>query len=228
MNKNKTLILGFIIVILIGTTFIIKNKDKKNENEEDNIKIGLSLDSLVIERWQRDRDIFVAKAKELGADVIVQNCNDDINEQINQIKYLIEQEVDVLVVVPHDSEALASVIKSAQNKGIRVIAYDRLIRKANVDLYISFDNVKVGELMAGALVDKVPEGNYLIINGSEEDYNTNLVNQGFKNILNPYTDKGKITIVKEVWADEWREETAYRSVEEALSEDTKIHANISG
>lgn len=221
------------IALVILSIFLVFPKvrgriNHVNTEHEGRIKIGLSMDSLVIERWETDCNIFVAKAKELGADVIVQTANNDTEDQINQIKYLIDQNVDVLVIVPHDSDALDSVVNTAKKKGIKIIAYDRLIKKAGVDLYISFDNEKVGQLMGEALKSKVPKGNYLVINGGREDYNTHFVNEGFKKVIAPEIDKGNIRIVDEVWSISWMEEDAYNCVENALTKGIKIDAIMAG
>ncbi len=88
--------------------------------------IGLSLDTLKEERWQRDRDTFIAEAKKLGAEVIVQSANSDDTRQTRDIESLITRKVDVLVVVPHNGAALARAMKSAVEAKIPVIAYDRL------------------------------------------------------------------------------------------------------
>src|SRR5436190_18716892 len=89
--------------------------------------IGLSLDTLKEERWQRDRDTFVARAKELGATVIVQSANSDDTRQTRDIESLISRHVDVLVVVPHNASAVGRAMKSAKEANIPVISYDRLI-----------------------------------------------------------------------------------------------------
>ncbi|MCR5032427.1 MAG: substrate-binding domain-containing protein, partial [Lachnospiraceae bacterium] len=113
------------------------------------IQIGMSIDSFVIERWLRDRDVFVSTAQELGAEVNVQCASGDIQEQIDQIKYLIEKKVDVLVVIAVDCNALAGVLKEAKSQGIKIISYDRLVASSNCDLYISFDNC-VGSCIIGS------------------------------------------------------------------------------
>lgn len=215
---------GLVFVgILVHSKFVIVKDNQKNE-----IKIGLSLDSLVVERWQTDRDIFVAKVKELGGDVIVQAANNDTADQINQIKFLMTQKIDVLVVVAHDSDAVTPIIIQAKKQGIKVIAYDRPVNNANVDLYISFDNTRVGEIMADCLKSKVPKGNYIIINGSKEDYNTHYVNAGFKSHIAGEIEKGYIKIISEVWANNWKEEEAYNCVEEEIEKGEKIDAIMCG
>lgn len=115
--------------------------------------IGLSMDTLKEERWQGDRDLFVRHARALGADVLVQSANSDDTRQISDIQALISRRVDVLVIVPHNGGAMAKAVKMAHETGIPVIAYDRLITDCDLDLYLTFDNVKVGELQAQYLVD---------------------------------------------------------------------------
>ena len=73
----------------------------------DTLQIGLSFDSFVIERWLRDRDVFVSTAESLGAEVNVQNANGDVEEQIDQIRYLIRKGVDVIAIVAIDGDALS-------------------------------------------------------------------------------------------------------------------------
>ncbi len=216
-----------LIIIFIGSFWVSKVNEKTSETETtDKVKIGLCMDSLIIERWQIDRDVFMARAKELGAEVIVQNAGGDSNEQINQIKYLIEEDVDVLVIVANDSDALVPVVSMAKKKGIKVISYDRIIRKGSVDLYITFDNERVGELMGEAIEKKVPTGNYIIINGNKQDYNAIEFNKGYMKALDLGINSGNIKIVNEVWSKNWNEEEAIRCVEETIASGVKIDAIV--
>jgi len=106
----------------------------------------MSFDSLQLERWQHDRDAFVARAKELGAEVSVQSADGQDSVQVRQCENLLTSGVDVLVIVPHNGEVMASAVNSAKAQGIPVLSYDRLVHNSDVDLYISFDNKRVGEL----------------------------------------------------------------------------------
>lgn len=178
------------------------------------------------ERWQRDRDVFVARAKELGADVLVVNANNDHADQVKQVKFLIDQGIDILVIIPHDAEKGVELAQMAKKAGIKVISYDRLIRNAGVDLYISFDNVKVGELMAENLLKKVPEGNYVILKGAPTDYNSTMFYKGYMNILEEPIKKGDIKVVAEIWARDWAHEDAFNCVEQTLEKGIKIDGII--
>jgi len=184
-----------------------------SEAEEKKIRIGISFDSFVIERWLRDRDVFVATAQNLGAEVNVQNANGDVAEQVSQIEYLIDKKMDVITIVAIDAGALSDVVRKAQNAGIRVICYDRLIRNAGADLYISFDNRMVGTLMGQALAASLPDGGEIFqIQGSSSDYNVDQVREGFEEAL-----KGSgITIAYSTFCDNWLAELAFDAVSEGL------------
>ncbi|MDF2656010.1 MAG: xylF [Bacillota bacterium] len=204
-----------------------KEADPKTA-EEDKIVIGFSMDTLVHERWLRDRDIFVAKAKELGAEVILQIANSDRQEQEKQVQYLLDQGIDVLVLVPHDAVSAAGMVKKAKDKGIKVISYDRLVKNANVDLYLSFDNIKVGELMGEAAIEKRPQGNYLLLNGSESDNNSAMFREGYMQMLDPGIQDGSIKIVGETWIKDWLYENALAYMEEVMDQKPQIDAIIAG
>ena len=190
---------------------------KEEDKSKDKILIGLSMATLQEERWQKDRDLFVARAEELGAEVLVQSANGDENLQNSQAENLITQGVDVLVVIAQNGETAAAIVDAAHKENIKVIAYDRLITNCDLDYYISFDNVKVGEMQAEALVKRYPKGNYVLIGGSPTDNNAKLVREGQMNILQPYIDRGDIKIVADQWADGWKPEVALKHVENALT-----------
>jgi len=194
-----------------------RSEDGDGGGDGGSITIGFSLATLQEERWQRDRDMFVAAAEKLGAKVEVQAANNDEAKQIAQAENLISQGVDVLVVVPHNAEATASVVEKAHEAGIKVLAYDRLIRNADVDLYVSFDNERVGEMQAEAIVKLVPKGKYVYIGGSETDNNAHLFKKGAFNILQPLIDKGDIEVVYDQWTRDWNPANALANMENALT-----------
>jgi D-xylose transport system substrate-binding protein len=181
------------------------------------IRIGLSMDTLKEERWQRDRDLFVARAKELGAEVLVQSANGDDRAQVQQSDNLLTQRVDVLVVIPHNGEIAASIVESAKRQNVPVVSYDRLIRSSEPDLYISFDNEKVGEMQARYLVERAPKGNYVLVGGAPTDNNAVLFRKGQMNVLQPFIDRGDIKVVSDQWAKDWLASEALRITEDALT-----------
>lgn len=183
--------------------------DKKNsgvtDQEEKPIRIGMCFDSFVIERWQRDRDVFVSVAKEAGAEVNVQSANGEIEQQKKQIEYFIEQGMDVIVIICIDSQSLKESVKKAKAAGIKVIAYDRLIMNADVDLYISFDNEMVGTMMAQSLVEKgLPNKKVLMLGGTLQDNNVPLVENAFRKVM----EENQVEILDSFHAEGWKAEEA--------------------
>lgn len=201
--KKKMLGILFVVMCLLGgckagEERVVEEADKMPQK----LSIGMSFDSFVIERWQRDRDVFVSTAKELGAEVNVQNAGGDIEEQIAQIEYFIEKKMDVIVVICIDSDRLSEVAVKAKNAGIKVIAYDRLIKNAGVDLYISFDNEMVGTMMAEGIVRSGGVKNVLMLCGPLADNNVSMVEAGFEKVV----QENGIRIIDRMHADGWKAE----------------------
>jgi D-xylose transport system substrate-binding protein len=183
--------------------------------------VGLSLDTLKEERWQGDRDRFVKRCNELGADVKVEDANSDDSTQLKQVEALISLGVNVIVIVPHDGVAMAQAVDKANAAGIPVIAYDRLIKNCDLDLYLSFDNVRVGELQARYLIEHLQtpgRGRIARIYGAPTDNNAKLFKEGQDNILKPLIDKGDITVVHEDWAEDWKPENGKKITNAAITQ----------
>lgn len=218
-RRGRIFLTALAAALLLAGCSIKRPAEQAPAKEEERMQIGLSFDSFVIERWTRDRDMFVSTAQSLGADVNVQVANGDVKEQISQIQYFIDKKMDVIVIIAIDGEALSDVVKRAQDQGIRIVCYDRLINDANTDLYISFDNEKVGELMGETLAASSPEGGQIfMINGSPTDNNVEMVVAGFESAIR---DTGLVTVYTD-YCDNWLAELAYDAVNKGLGETRDI------
>jgi D-xylose transport system substrate-binding protein len=197
-----------------GTTTARK---KKGPNEP--VSIGFSMDTLKEERWVRDRDLVEQRAREIGATVNVQVANGSDSEQIKQAENMLTQNVDVLIVAPHNGEVAASIVEAAHRQGVPVISYDRLIKNSDVDLYISHQVVKMGEMQAKYLLDHVGKkpANFVIVGGSPTDNNALLLHEGQMNILKPAEARGDVKIIADQYAKEWQANEALKIVENALT-----------
>ena len=216
--KILLVIVSLILSVLIGAALSLRNTGSVGKAADDGIVIGLSMDTLKEARWQRDRDVFVKRAEELGAKVLVQSANSDDSRQIRDVNSLLANQVDVLVIVPHDGAAMAKGVINAKKAGIPVIAYDRMITDCDLDLYISFDNVKVGEQQAQYLVDALGgKGRIVRIYGAPTDNNARLFKQGQDQVLQPYIDRGDIQVVHEDWAQDWDSSNAKKIMNAALT-----------
>jgi D-xylose transport system substrate-binding protein len=220
MKTRLTLVIvSLLLSVLIGLS-IGRNRGGTETAQAAGVRIGLSLDTLKEERWQKDRDIFVRRATELGATVQVLAANGDDTVQISDVEKLITSGVDVLVIVPHDGKAMAKAVELAHEAGIPVIAYDRIIKDSDLDLYVSFDNVRVGELQAKFLVDHLPtpgRGRVVRIYGAKTDNNAALFKAGQDLVIDPLVKSGAITVLHEDWAEDWKPENAKRIVNAAIT-----------
>jgi D-xylose transport system substrate-binding protein len=191
------------------------------------VKIGMAIDDLRLERWQKDVNLATAEAKKLGAEVVTQSANGDDQTQISQIENLISQKCDVIIIIAHNGDALAPVVKEAKDAGIKTIAYERMINNADLDYYVTFDQIKVGEEQAKALVAVQPKGNYFLLGGSPTDGNAKIYRAGQMKVLQPLIDKGVIKVVGDQWAKDWLAEEALKIVENGLTaNNNKIDAVV--
>jgi D-xylose transport system substrate-binding protein len=220
MKTRLTLVIvSLLLSVLIGLSLGRQNEDNADSGPKSAVRIGLSLDTLKEARWQKDREMFERRANELGATVEVLSANGDDTVQISDVEKLITLGVNVLVIVPHDGTAMAKAVELAHKAGIPVIAYDRIIRDSDLDLYVSFDNLRVGELQARYLVDHLPQGRGRVVRiyGAKTDNNAGLFKAGQDSVLAPLVRTGAITVLHEDWAEDWKPENAKRIVNAAIT-----------
>ena len=207
MIKKRVLclLLAFCLCLLgaCGKADTVEMDSEENGNG-DTVTIGISFDSFLIERWERDRDIFVTTARDAGMEVNVQNANGDVDTQIEQISYFIEKKVDAIVIIAIDAKKLTGVVAQAKEAGIPVIAYDRMLTDAGADLYVSFDNVRVGELMAESISENEDVDSVLMLSGPLEDANVTQVNEGFEKVCK----EKNINITETFYTPNWTPELA--------------------
>ena len=179
------------------------------------------------ERWKRDEAVIKAIVEAAGDKYISADAQGSAAKQLTDIESLIAQGADVLMIVPFDSEAILPAVEKASAEGIPMIAYDVQIEHPD-SLYITFDNVGVGRLMAKEMLKVKDSGNFAFIKGDPGDPNATFLFQGIMEVLKPNIDAGKIKNVGEAFSDGWKPENAQRNMEQMLTaNDNKIDAVIS-
>jgi len=182
------------------------------------VKVGLSLPTQREERWVRDRKVMEEEAKKRGIDLRVQVTDNDAGKQVAQCENLISQGVKVLILAPHDASSASVIIDKAAKAGIKVISYDRLVTDSPLDYhYLSFDNVKVGELQGEFITKKVPKGTYIVLAGSPTDNNAKLFREGAMKSIGPLAQKGDIKVVMDQFVKDWQPSEAQKLCEQALT-----------
>jgi putative multiple sugar transport system substrate-binding protein len=168
---------------------------------QDKGLVGISMPTKSSSRWISDGESMVKVFQEKGYATDLQYAEDDIPTQLSQIENMITKGAKVLIIAAIDGTTLSDALQQAADQGIKVIAYDRLIRdSANVDYYTTFDNFQVGVLQANSLVDALglpaAEGpfNIELFGGSPDDNNAYFFYDGAMSVLQPYIDEGKLVV----------------------------------
>ncbi|HTQ61383.1 MAG TPA: substrate-binding domain-containing protein [Candidatus Solibacter sp.] len=180
------------------------------------LKIGYLMDSLKVERWQTDLDSFQKRARELGAEVLVETAEGDDDLQLQQSEKLMDEGAKVLVLVAHDSVKAARIVNTANARHIPVLCYERMVRKSNISFFVGTNAELIGQLQASWLARLAPKGNFVLIGGSPADNNAQALRQGQMQVLKPYVDRGDIKIVSDSWAKDWDPAEAYAIMSEAI------------
>jgi D-xylose transport system substrate-binding protein len=218
--RTKVILLSVVLPITLVAA-CVKGPDSSNTGRGAKsggpVRIGFSMDTLKEERWQRDKAFVEQRCKEMGAQCEVLVADGSDATQINQAESFLTKGVDVLIVAPHNGQVAASIVEAAHKQNVPVISYDRLIRNADVDLYVSHQVVKIGQMQAQYALDHQPKGNYVLIGGSQTDNNALLLTDGQMQVLQPAVDKGQIKIVTKQYAREWLASEALRIMEDALT-----------
>ena len=186
-------VLATVALAAIGATSVASAQDKGT--------IGISMPTKSSARWIADGDNMVKVLKDRGYKTDLQYAEDDIPNQLAQIENMITKGAKVLVIASIDGTTLSKALQNAADKGVKVIAYDRLIKGSkNVDYYATFDNFQVGVLQATSIVDKLglKQGkgpfNIELFGGSPDDNNAFFFYDGAMSVLQPYIDSGKLVV----------------------------------
>lgn len=190
----------------------------RQTNASGKVRIGFAMDTQKEERWVRDKELFLKHCQEVGADCSVTFANSDASRQANDVDNLLVKGIDVLVIVPHDATQAASMVAKAKAQGVPVISYDRLVKSDDLDLYVSHQVTKIGEMQARYALEHAPKGNYIMVYGASTDNNALLLKDAQLAVLKPAIERGDIKIVADQHAADWKREEALKIVENALTQ----------
>lgn len=193
MKIKKWIALGLTGLLVFSFTGCArKNSDKL---------VGVAMPTKSSQRWIQDGDNMKKQLEEKGYSVDLQYGEDNVDNQVAQIENMISKGAKVLVIASIDGEALTDVLQKANDAGIKVIAYDRLIKNSeNVSYYATFDNFKVGVLQAQSIVKGLDLDNQAgpfhieLFGGSPDDNNAYFFYDGAMSVLQPYIDQGKLVV----------------------------------
>jgi D-xylose transport system substrate-binding protein len=190
--------------------------------------IAVSWKTFQEERWKTDEAAIKAVVEAAGDKFISTDAQGSAQKQAADIEGLISQNVDVILIVAFDSDAILPSIQKISDAGIKSIAYDVQFEDPSA-LYVTFDNVGVGRLMAKTMLEKgKSEGNFAFIKGDKGDPNATFLFEGITEVLKENMDSGKIKNVCETFTDGWKPDGAQKNMEQCLtSANNEVDAVIS-
>ena len=181
------------------------------------VKVGVSLGVGKALRWAEEKKVMEQTAKDLSIDVEVRiNDVDGDVTQVEDCKELIDSGIQVLVVTIRNAQHTPEIVEYAKQHNVKVIAYSRPILNAPIDLYIGFDCVQIGREMGTYLSELAYTGDYIVLKGDPDDFNTPLIYDGAMGVLDGIKDD--IRILADEYAVGWSADEAKRIVREALAE----------
>ena len=223
MKSNRALII--VLSLIVMASMILSACGATAGSGK--IKVGLSFSDFATERWKNEEVLMRKLLEEKGYEVISQEANHDVKLQNDQIDNMVSQGIKGLLVVAEDGDAAVTSVDKAAAAGVKVIAYDRLIKTSKIAAYLSFDNVEVGRqqglgVMKALGVDdgqwtKENPAQVVMLGGSPTDNNAILFRQGQMEIVQPYVDQGIVTIVADQWVDNWDAANALKLMENILT-----------
>ena len=190
--------------------------------------IAVSRKTFQEERWKTDEAAIKAVVEAAGNTYVSADAQGSAAKQASDIEGLVNQKVDVILVVAYDSDAILPSLQLAADNGVKMISYDVLVEHPDA-LYVTFDNVGVGRLMAKTMLEKGKnEGDFAFIKGDKGDPNATFLFQGIMEVLKDQMDAGKIKNVCETFTDGWKPDNAQKNMEQCLtSVNNKVDAVIS-
>ncbi|GAB4198734.1 MAG: D-xylose ABC transporter substrate-binding protein [Roseiflexaceae bacterium] len=199
------------------------------------IKVGLSFSDFATERWKNEEQLMRKLLEEKGYEVISQEANHDVKLQNDQIDNMVAQGAKALIVIAEDGDAASTAVSKAAKAGVKVLAYDRLVKSPDIAAYLSFNNVEVGRQQAMGVLkalnidsrDVAKDGKVRLVKlgGSPTDNNAILFRKGQDEVLDKYKDK--IEVVADQWVDNWDPANALKIMENVLtSQGNKVDAVV--
>jgi D-xylose transport system substrate-binding protein len=202
----KKFFLSLACLMVVGTSAQAEGK-----------KIGVSWSNFQEARWKFDSVTMRSAIERAGNEYVAVDAQGSMEKQLDDISKMIEMGVDALVILAVDKEEILPALDWAEEAGIPVLGYDRMIEDERV-FYLTFDNVGVGRIIAAMVRQVQPEGRYAIIKGDPSDPNVAFLRQGMEEVIGAAVSGGTIQIVGEANSDGWKPDAAKLAMETILAE----------
>lgn len=202
--KNFVFIL-FVSILIAGCT-----------SNSSSRKVGFLATSFEVERFRKEADFFKAKMENFGYEVLLEDCEENHALQYERAKVMLEKELDILVLIPVNINTAHNIVELANSKGVPVVAYNRMIMNANIEMLIYSDNNFIGNAMASSLLDSVKTGKIAVLAGDKMDPNAVEQKKAIDKSINEYKQSHDLKVVYDTFIEDWNADIAAFELEQVL------------
>jgi len=209
MNRTSCKFLLISVLLLVNLSAC--------SNKSNDIKLAFLYSSKVTDRFNKESELFKQAAEKMGATVYVAEADNNESLQYKKALAFIDKGINVLVLIAINKNTAAAIVRAAKENNVKVIAYDRLIRSDQLDLFITGNKKKLGEDMCNAVLKYKPRGKYIILAGDKFDRSALLLQQAIDSFLAPGIKNNKIEILYKSYIEDWSGKNAAFELNQYLS-----------
>jgi D-xylose transport system substrate-binding protein len=179
-------------------------------------KVGFLATSFEVERFRKEADYFKAQMKDYGYDVILEDCEENHAVQYERAKKMLENNLDILVVIPVNIYTAHNIVNLANSKGVPVVAYNRMIMNADIEMLIYSDNNFIGNSMASCLLDSVKTGKIALLAGDKMDPNAVEQKNAIDETIYKHKQNNDLEVVYDTYIEDWNADIAAFELQQVL------------
>lgn len=202
--KNFVFIL-FVSILIAGCT-----------SNSSSRKVGFLATSFEVERFRKEADFFKAQMETYGYEVLLEDCEENHALQYERAREMLEKELDILVVIPVNINTAHNIVDLANSEGVPVVAYNRMIMNADIEMLIYSDNNFIGNSMASCLLDSVKTGKIALLAGDKMDPNAVEQKNAIDETIRKHQKNNELEIVYDTYIEDWNADIAAFELEQVL------------
>ncbi len=217
LRKNSFNLIPILVIALMGLLSACSSKE--------DMKIGFLYSSDITHRFVVETNYFAERARQLGAEVIVDHADNNAALQYQKAMEMKEQGINMLVLIYINEITANAIVRDFKVDDIPVMAYNRLVPNSDLDIYIAGNNKNLGEEMAGYALSKVPRGNYMLFGGDKFDRNAVELQASIDSVLAPSVENGQINILYQTFTENWDANNAAFELKQYLN-NSQLHPDV--
>ncbi|MCU4157578.1 substrate-binding domain-containing protein [Carboxylicivirga sp. A043] len=199
-----------LLILLCVVAFSACQSDKS-------VKLGFIYSTPNTERYIQEANFFKEYAEKNGATVYVEHGDGDENIQYQRAIELFDMGIDGLAIIAVNANTAAAIVREGHERGIKVMAYNRLIKNSEVDFFVSGDNVELGKMMVDEIIKVKPTGTAIILGGDKYDRNAVGLSTSIHEHLKPHIESGNIDLLYDTFIEDWSDVNAAFELEQFIS-----------